>query len=145
MGCGIKIQNKSLGAEFQESSTGSDQDRVRHFTLFWISSLQCQPSPFLRRSILTVVTQNLSKYYALCCISIWPGVISATWSPQTKVPPLVGCPRMLINCIHSCPPYLEANFSIRKLRTLRAVVTTDPFKVHLWKKKVEFSSLGITS
>jgi hypothetical protein len=41
-------------------------------------------------------------------------------------PPLVGCPRLLIQYIRSYPPYLEGISSIRNLRTRHAVVTRDP-------------------
>jgi len=37
--------------------------------------------------------------------------------------PLVGCPRLLIQCIRSYPPHPEAVSSIRNLRTRQAVVT----------------------
>jgi hypothetical protein len=33
------------------------------------------------------------------------GVVSPSPSPQAGVPPLVGCPRLLIQYIHSYPPY----------------------------------------
>jgi hypothetical protein len=41
-------------------------------------------------------------------------------------PPLVGCPRLLIQYIRSYPPYLEAVSSVLNPRTRRAVVTRDP-------------------
>jgi hypothetical protein len=40
--------------------------------------------------------------------------------------PLVGCPQLLIQYIHSYPPYLEAVSYIRNLRTRHPVVTRDP-------------------
>jgi hypothetical protein len=46
--------------------------------------------------------------------------------PQAGGPPLVGCPRLLIQYIPSYPPYLKAVPSIRNLRTRHAVVTRDP-------------------
>jgi hypothetical protein len=45
--------------------------------------------------------------------------------PQAGRPPLVGCPWMLIQCIHSYPPQLETVFSISNQRTCHAVVTRD--------------------
>jgi hypothetical protein len=53
-------------------------------------------------------------------------VVSPTPYPQAGGPPLVGCPRLLIQYIHSFPPYLEGVSSIRNLRTRHAVVTRDP-------------------
>jgi hypothetical protein len=47
-------------------------------------------------------------------------------NPQAGGPPLVGCPRLLIQYIRSYPPYLEGDPSIRNLRTRHAVVTRDP-------------------
>jgi hypothetical protein len=47
-------------------------------------------------------------------------------NPQAEGPLLVGCPRLLIQYIRSYPPYLEAVFSIRNLRTRHALVTRDP-------------------
>ncbi|KAJ4444965.1 hypothetical protein ANN_06764 [Periplaneta americana] len=38
-------------------------------------------------------------------------------NPQAGGPPLIGCPRLLIQYIRRYPPYLEAVSSIRKLRT----------------------------
>jgi hypothetical protein len=40
--------------------------------------------------------------------------------------PLVGCPQLLIQYIHSYPPHLEAVSSIRNLRMCHAMVTRDP-------------------
>jgi hypothetical protein len=36
------------------------------------------------------------------------GVVSTSPNPQAGGPPLVGCPRLLIQNIRSCPPYLQA-------------------------------------
>jgi hypothetical protein len=44
-------------------------------------------------------------------------------TPQAGGPPLVGCPRLLIQYIRSYPPYLEGVSSIRNLRTRPVVVT----------------------
>jgi hypothetical protein len=49
-----------------------------------------------------------------------------TPNPQAGGPPLVCCPRLLIQHIHSYPPKLEGVSSIRNLRTRHAVVTRDP-------------------
>jgi hypothetical protein len=57
------------------------------------------------------------------------GVFSPTPNPQAGGPPLVGCPRLLIQYIRSCPPKLEGVSSIRKLRTRHAVVTRDPLSI----------------
>jgi hypothetical protein len=46
-------------------------------------------------------------------------------NPQAGGPSLVGCLRLLIQYIHSYPPYLEG-ISIRSLRTRHAVVISDP-------------------
>jgi hypothetical protein len=54
------------------------------------------------------------------------GVVSLTPNSQAGEPSLVGYPVLLIQCILSYPPYLEAVSSIRNLRTRHAVVTRDP-------------------
>ena len=51
------------------------------------------------------------------------GVVSTLPNPQAGGPPLVGCPRLLIQYIRSYPPCLEAVGSIRNLTTRHAVVT----------------------
>jgi hypothetical protein len=35
----------------------------------------------------------------------WEGVVSTSPNPQAGGPPLVGCPQLLIQFIHSYPPY----------------------------------------
>jgi hypothetical protein len=54
------------------------------------------------------------------------GVVSPTRNRQAGGPPLVGCPRFLIQYIRSYPTYLEAVSSIRNPRTRHAVVKRDP-------------------
>jgi hypothetical protein len=54
------------------------------------------------------------------------GVLSSTPDPKAGWPPLVGCPRLLIQYIRSYTPKLEGVSSIRNLRTHHAVVTRDP-------------------
>jgi hypothetical protein len=50
-------------------------------------------------------------------------------NPNAGVPPLVGCPRLLIQYIRSYPPYLEAVSSIRNLRASHAVVVRGPLNI----------------
>jgi hypothetical protein len=52
-----------------------------------------------------------------------------TPNSQAGGPSLVGCPRLIIQYIRSCPPYLEAVSSIRNPRTRHAVVTRGPFNM----------------
>jgi hypothetical protein len=54
------------------------------------------------------------------------GVVSSTPDPPAKGPPLVGCPRHLIQYIRSYSPFLEGISSIRNLRARNAVVARDP-------------------
>jgi len=44
-------------------------------------------------------------------------------NPQAGGAPFFGSPRLLIKHIRSCPPYLEAVFSVRNLRAPHAMVT----------------------
>jgi hypothetical protein len=45
---------------------------------------------------------------------------------QAGGPPLVDCPQLLLQYIHSYTPYLEAVSSIRNRRMRHAMVTRDP-------------------
>jgi hypothetical protein len=60
------------------------------------------------------------------------GVVSVTPNLQAGEPPLFGCPRLFIQYIRSCPPYLETVSSIRKLRTRHAVVTRNYLTWSMW-------------
>jgi hypothetical protein len=59
-------------------------------------------------------------------------LISLQWgfdpmpNPQAGGPPLMGCPRLLIQYIYRYLPYLEAISSIHNPRMCHAVVTRDP-------------------
>jgi hypothetical protein len=55
-----------------------------------------------------------------------PPVMQLLKNVSAEGPPLVGCPRLLIQYIHSYPPYLEAVSSIRNVRTRHAMATRDP-------------------
>jgi hypothetical protein len=68
------------------------------------------------------------------------GVVSPPPNLQAGGPPLVGCPRLLIQYIHSYPPYLEAFSSIRNLRTCHAVVTRDPLNMEVFMKLDEIGA-----
>jgi hypothetical protein len=57
---------------------------------------------------------------------LWCFITNPTPNPQAGGPPLVGCPRLLIQYIRSYPPKLEGVSSICNLRTRHAVVTRDP-------------------
>jgi hypothetical protein len=55
---------------------------------------------------------------------------------------LVGCQQLLIRCIHSCPPYLEAVSSIHNLRAHHTVVmnplnTEHTFTVYMQRQALE--------
>jgi hypothetical protein len=45
------------------------------------------------------------KWFVISCLLL--GVFSTLPNPQAGTPPLVGCPRLLIQYIHSYPPYQE--------------------------------------
>jgi hypothetical protein len=81
---------------------------------------------------LCVVFRN--KYLVL-----WGRVVSPPPNPQAGGPPIVGCPRLLIQYIRSYPPYVEAVSSIRNPRIRHAVVTVDPLNMgnmSLWDTKI---------
>jgi len=54
---------------------------------------------------------------------LWWGAVRTYPNSQGGGQSLVGCPRLLIQCIRSYPPYLEAVPSISNPRTPHAVVT----------------------
>jgi hypothetical protein len=53
------------------------------------------------------------------------GVVRPTPNPQAGGPPLVRCPRLLVQYIRSYLPYLEVVSSIRNLSTSHTIVTRD--------------------
>ncbi|KAJ4452211.1 hypothetical protein ANN_03729 [Periplaneta americana] len=66
----------------------------------------------------------VAKKNSLSVVMVVPAVskVIPSPNPQAGGPPLIGCPRLLIQYIRSYPPYLEAVSSIRNLRTRHAVV-----------------------
>jgi hypothetical protein len=70
--------------------------------------------------------KDLSQSQALCDFQhrkfLRPAVVSASPNPQAGEPPSVGCPRVRILYVHSCPPYLEASSSVRNLSMGHVVV-----------------------
>jgi len=72
--------------------------RARHPSLSWASSIHSMP-PYPTSWISIRV--NISWHDKFLR---W-GVVSTSPNPQAGGPPLVGCPRLLIQCIHSYPPY----------------------------------------
>jgi hypothetical protein len=79
--------------------------------------------------------------FLLCNFAnFFPGVIlrdvvTPLVKTDTGGPPFVGCPRQLIQYIHSYSPYLEAISSICNLRMNHALVTGD----HLNMERVKHS------
>jgi hypothetical protein len=84
--------------------------------------------------LMCVVIRN--KYWVLR-----GSVVSPPPNPQARGPPTVGCPRLLIQYIHSYPPYLEAVSSIRNPRTYHAVETVDPLNMDFTELHNTYASL----
>jgi hypothetical protein len=59
-------------------------------------------------------------------------------NPHARGPPLVGCPRLLVQYIRSYPPYLEAVSSIRNLGTRHAIF----FAKYNWNDQVKEDDMG---
>jgi hypothetical protein len=76
-----------------------------------------------------VVPRNPSNSKALCNISQYASFtyreITSTPNPQATIPSLASCPQLLMQHIHSYPPYLEAIISICSLWAHHTLVTTD--------------------
>jgi hypothetical protein len=58
-------------------------------------------------------TEGSVRFRNLCvrpvtCLSFYGGVVSTSPNPQAGGPPLVGCPKLIIQYVRSYPPYLEA-------------------------------------
>jgi hypothetical protein len=71
-------------------------------------------------------------------------MISPTPNPKAGGPPLVGCPRLLIQYIRSYLSYLEAFSSILTLGTRHAVVTKDaPRRGWEYSMKMDLREIGI--
>jgi hypothetical protein len=62
------------------------------------------------------------KHFTTWYVLRWV-ILTSSPNPETGGSPLVGCPRILIPYLRSCPASMEAVSSIRSLRTRRAVVT----------------------
>jgi hypothetical protein len=73
--------------------------------------------------------RDISEQYVV----IRRGIVNPMANPQAGVPPLIGCPRLLIQYNRSCPPYMEAVSSIRNLRTRCILVTRDPLNMGLYR------------
>jgi hypothetical protein len=114
--------------------------RSLHWSLSWARSIQSIPSHHISlRSIFNIPRPKshviffrrgrLSKESVQgplwSIVTRW-GLLSPMPNPQAGGPPLVGCPRLLIQYIRSYPTYLGAVSFIRILRTRHAVVTRDP-------------------
>jgi hypothetical protein len=56
-------------------------------------------------------------------IFLRPGFVSPTLNLHAGGPPVVGCPRLLVQCIRSYSPFLEAFSSVRYLRMYHSVMT----------------------
>jgi hypothetical protein len=57
--------------------------------------------------------------------------VSPKANPHTWGTPIFGCPRLFIQHIRSYPPYLEAVYFIRNLRTRHALATNDPLNMEI--------------
>jgi hypothetical protein len=58
------------------------------------------------------------------------GIVSTTPNSQAGGSPFVSCLWLLIQCIHSYPPSLEAISTICNLRTCHAVLARDPLTAY---------------
>jgi hypothetical protein len=106
-----------------------------------VQPLKKFPEFYGTRRFITVFTRALhwslsSRSEASCGVS-WQAyflrwVVSPTPNPQAGGPPLVGCPRLLVQYIRSYPPKLEGVSSIRNLRTRHAVMTRDPPNIDIY-------------
>jgi hypothetical protein len=88
-----------------------------------------------QRTIYTLYPQRSEAFSTFSNKLIIYGELSRRPNPHAGGPPLVGCPRLLIQYIRSFPPYLEG-VSIRSLRTRRAVVTKGPPNMR-WESQKE--------
>jgi hypothetical protein len=88
-----------------------------------------KPSTGPRSEPDPVHVRDSVRHFVTICF-FWR-VVNPTPNPQAGGSLLDGCPRLLIQYIRSCPPYLEAVSSIRNLRTGHAVVTRDPLNIQV--------------
>ena len=65
-------------------------------------------TPDLGRTEGSVWFQGIVWYFVIWLVFLRWGVVSTSPNPQAGGPPLVGCPRLLIQYIRGYPPYLEA-------------------------------------
>jgi hypothetical protein len=85
-----------------------------------------------RLSKASVQVRGFLRSFVTSLFFLRRGVLRPTANHKAGGSPLVGCPRLLIQYIHSYPPYLEAVFSIRILKTRHTVVTKDSRSIALW-------------
>jgi hypothetical protein len=78
-------------------------------SLSWSQKLATVPYPEPKNQSRSEAPWNISLHI----IFLRRGVVSPTPNTQDEVPPLVGCPRLLIQYTRSYHPYLEALSSIR--------------------------------
>jgi hypothetical protein len=63
------------------------------------------PSPYPQVGFFYLQRKHLNLWVILNMCFIQRGVVSTSSNPQARGPPLVGCPRLLIQFIHTYPPY----------------------------------------
>jgi hypothetical protein len=58
--------------------------------------------------VLSQIDPVFFEYFVTVLIFLWWEFVNTSPNPQDGGPPLVGCPRLLIQYVPSYPPYLEA-------------------------------------
>ena len=77
---------------------------VHHLSLSWASPIQSNGGVVYLRIVLS--PDESSRLWLFLNINVLQGgVVSTSPNPQAGGPPLVGCPRLLIQFIRSYPPY----------------------------------------
>jgi hypothetical protein len=92
------------------------------------SSALCSETPLSKSFQRICQTTKPRKKFPNTFLLRW-GAVSNSPIPLAGGPPLVGCPRFLIQYIRSYPSYLEAVFSICNRRTRDAIVTRYPHNI----------------
>jgi hypothetical protein len=124
-------------------------NRTRHCSVSCATCIQSSPShPISLRSILILFSHLLvglpsglfpsgfptQAFYSprRCATSAFTvRTFSPSPNAQSGVPSLVGCPRLLIHFIRSCPPSVEAISSIRNPRTRHATARHFTCPIHI--------------
>ena len=88
--------------EVSSSNSAPDNDGLIYLSDDYLLTYLLTP---WSRVLLEKLTSKFNLWVILNCVFYGEGLLAPRPTPQAGGPPLVGCPRLLIQFIHSYPPY----------------------------------------